>query len=106
MSNDFGSNPLINQQSHHYVVDLALQHPLIASDRMEYLLRSHLKSAFDRTCIYVRSKGDASEVTFAENLRLHVPSECFGDQSWMVERICTTRPLTESAELATLMANQ
>ena len=55
MASDFGVNPLVNSQSHHYVVDLATQHPLIASDRMEYLLRSHLKSAFERTCVSVCS---------------------------------------------------
>ena len=61
MYNDFGSNPLVNRQSHHYVADLADQHPLIANARMEHLLRSHLKGAFERTCVSVRSQGNKAE---------------------------------------------
>ena len=69
------------------MVDLVLQHPLMAGERMDHLLRSHLKSAYDRTCVSARSKGHTVVDSFGENFHLSVPSESFGDHSLQIENM-------------------
>ena len=78
MYNDSGTNPLVNPQSRNYVVDLVLQHPLMAGERMDRLLRSHLKSAYDRTCVFARSTGHAVEERFGDNLHLCIRRKASG----------------------------
>jgi hypothetical protein len=51
---------------------------------MEHLLRSHLKGAFDRACVSVRSQGNQAEVKFSDNLRRCLPLSVTGTvRSWL-----------------------
>ena len=75
MHSRFRANPLIDPLSHHYVVKLVLHHPLMATDRMECLLRSHLLRAYEQARVAFRSCSRQEMGNFEENLQLSVPQE-------------------------------
>ena len=93
--------------AHHYEAALVEHSPLFDRDRIGYSLWVHLKQCYDKAWRnYGATEGYRHIWGMSEHLYFSIPSENRGGYALEVERICTTRPRRDNADIATLMANQ
>jgi len=105
LRNNFRVNPLVNPQSHQYVIDLVHAHPLMPTGRLVNTLRARLQNAFMQALVEKQQDVLDHEERFKENLHLSLPSERTGTKPCQVERVCTTRPPDEVLGLAVLLGS-
>ena len=78
MCNNLRVNPLVNPKSYHYVVDLVLLRPLMASGRVIHLLRPRPQESFEQARVAFQRGGgevvDSFSVTISVNRRSILPT--------------------------------
>ena len=94
MYSSFRVSPLVNPQSYHYVVDLVLLRPLVATGRAISLFRPRLRDAFEQAVVVYQRGGHDVAGKLKENIQLSAPPEKKEARPTQAERVCPARPQT------------